>query len=80
MPSRLGEDTLAGVDEDHRQVGGRSAGHHVAGVLLVAGGVGDDELALVGGEEPIGDIDGDPLLALGREPVDEQGEIDLLAL
>ena len=42
--------------------------------------VGDDELALVGGEEPIGDIDGDALFPLGGEAVDEQGEIDLAAL
>ena len=53
------------------------AGGHVAGVLLVAGRVGDDELALVGGEVAVGDVDGDALLALGLEAVGEQGEIDL---
>ena len=49
-------------------------------VLLVAGRVGDDERALVGGEETIGDIDGDALLALGLETVHEEGEVDLGAL
>ena len=44
------------------------------------GRVGDDELALVGGEEAIGDVDRDALLALGGEAVDQQREIDLLAL
>ena len=39
------EDALARVDEDHREVGRRRAGDHVARVLNVAGGVGDDELA-----------------------------------
>ena len=73
----LGQHPLAGVDEDHRHLGGGGAGDHVAGVLLVAGGVGDDELALVGGEEAVGDVDGDPLLALGLQAVEEQGVVDL---
>jgi hypothetical protein len=34
---RLGQHALARVDQDHREVGGRGAGHHVAGILLVAG-------------------------------------------
>jgi hypothetical protein len=80
VPPRLGEHAFARVHQDHRQVGGGGAGDHVAGVLLVAGGVGDDELALVGGEEAVGDIDGDPLLALGGEAVDQEGEIDRPAL
>jgi len=48
--------------------------------LLVAGRVGDDELALVAGEEAVGDVDGDALLALRGETVDQQREVDLLAL
>jgi hypothetical protein len=47
------------------EVGGRGAGGHVARVLLVARRVGDDELAPVGGEVAVGDVDGDALLALG---------------
>ena len=70
---------LARVDEHDRQIRRGGAGDHVARVLLVAGGVGDDELALVGGEEAVGDVDGDALLALGGEAVDQQGEIDLVA-
>ena len=80
VPAGLGEDALAGVDQDHREVGRGGAGDHVAGVLLVARGVGDDELALVGGEEPVGDVDGDALLALGGQPVDQQGEVEVPAL
>jgi hypothetical protein len=76
----LGQHALAGVDQDHGRVGGRGAGDHVAGVLLVAGRVGDDELALVGGEEAVGDVDGDALLALGGQAVDQQGEVDRAAL
>ncbi len=42
----------------------------------MAGRVGDDELALVGREVAVGDVDGDALLALGHQPVGEQGEVD----
>ena len=80
MPPRLGQHALARIDQQHREVGGRGAGDHVARILLVARRVGDDELALLAREEAVGDVDRDALLALGREPVDEQGEIDLLAL
>ena len=76
----LGEHALARVDQDHRELGGRRAGDHVARVLLVARRVGDDELAALGREEPVGDVDGDALLALGGEAVDEQREVELAAL
>ena len=56
---------VAGVDEDDGELAGGGAGGHVAGVLLVAGGVGDDEFAFVGGEVAVGDVDGDALLAFG---------------
>ncbi len=72
----LRKDAFAGVDEDDGDVGGGGAGGHVAGVLLVAGGVGDDELAACGGEVAVGDVDGDALLALGAEAVGEQREIE----
>ncbi|MNN07315.1 hypothetical protein D3C81_1201390 [compost metagenome] len=80
VPAGLHQHALARVDEDHREVGGGGTGDHVAGVLLVAGGVGDDELALVGGEEAIGDIDGDALFALGGQAIHQQGEVEFLAL
>ena len=73
------QDALARIDQHHGEIGGGGAGRHVAGVLLVAGRVGDDELALGGGEEAIGDIDGDALLALGLQAIDQQREIDVLA-
>jgi hypothetical protein len=64
----LRQHALARVDQDDREVGGGGAGDHVAGVLLVARRVGDDELALVGAEVAVGDVDGDALLALGGRP------------
>jgi hypothetical protein len=46
----------------------------------VARRVGDDELAPVGAEEAVGDVDRDALLALGGQAVDQQREVDLAAL
>src|SRR5262249_51910475 len=50
---------------------------HVARIMLVSGCVGDDELALVRGEEAVSDVDGDLLLALGGKPVEQEGKIEL---
>ncbi len=72
----LGHDAVARVDEDDGHVARTGPGGHVAGVLLVPRGVGDDELAPVGGEIAVGDVDGDALLALRLEAVGEQGQID----
>ena len=80
VPPGLDQHALARIDQDHRQLGGGGAGDHVAGVLLVAGAIGDDELAPVGRKEAIGDVDGDALLALGGQPVDQQRVVELLPL
>ncbi len=76
---RLGQDPVAGVDQDDGQLAVGGAGRHVAGVLLVARRVGDDELALRRREVAVGDVDGDALLALGLQAVGEQREVDLVA-
>ena len=75
VPAGLLDDALARVDQDHGQVGGRRARDHVAGVALVAGGVGDDELAVRRLEVPVRDVDRDSLLALGPQAVGQQRQI-----
>src|SRR3546814_20082489 len=80
VAARLREHALARVDQDDGEVGGRRSGDHVARVLLVPRGVGDDELALLGREKAISDVDGDPLLAFGGAAADEQREVDFLPL
>ncbi len=80
VPPSLGEHALARIDQQDREVRRRRARDHVARVLLVSRSIGDNELALLAGEEAIGDVDGDALLALGGEPVDQQREVDALAL
>ena len=78
VPARLLGGAVAGVDEEQDEVGGRAARHHVAGVLGVAGGVGDDELAFRRGEVAVGDVDRDALLALGPQPVGQQRQVHVL--
>ena len=73
---RLRADAVARVDQQDRDVGRRRAGRHVARVLLVAGRVGEDELAPRGREVAVGDVDRDALLALGAQAVGEQREVD----
>ena len=76
MAMGLGEQTLSRVDEHDREIGVGCAGRHVAGILLVSGRVGDDERAPRGRKVAVGDVDGDALLALGFEAVDEESEVD----
>ena len=77
MPARLLDHPLAGVDQDERHVGVGCTGDHVARVLGVPGGVGDDELALGRGEVAVGHVDGDALLPLGAQPVGQQRQVRL---
>jgi hypothetical protein len=65
----------AGVDEDQGELGRRGAGDHVARVLDVARGVGEDVRPGGGREVAVGDVDGDALLALGAQAVGEQGQV-----
>ena len=80
VPPGLGEHTLARVDQDHGEISGRGTGHHVSRVLLVPRRVRNDELALVGREKPVRNVDRDALLALRGEAVDQQREIERAAL
>ena len=46
----------------------------------MAGRIDDDELAPCRGEEAIGNVDGDFLLALGGQAVQQQGKVEFVAL
>ena len=71
VPPGLGHHTGSGVDEDERQISRGRARDHVARVLLVARRVRHNELSPFRGEEAVGHVDGDPLLAFRRQTVDE---------
>ena len=79
MPPRLDQDALASVNQHDCELGVRGAGCHVAGVLLMARRIGHDEGAPRGGKETVGDVNGDALLTLGLQSVDQKREIDILA-
>ena len=76
VPARLLPDAVPRIDEEDRDVGGRGAGRHVARVLLVARGVGQDEFSARRREVAVGDVDRDSLFALGPQAVREQREVD----
>ena len=73
----LHEHALSRINKHHGEVGARGAGDHVARVLLMTRRVGYDEFTTMCREESVRNIDGDALLTLGSQPIDEQGEIDL---
>ena len=70
---------LGGIDQHHGGVCAGGGGDHVARVLLVAGGVGNDEFARGGVEVAVGHVNGDALLALGLQAVGQQGQVGLSA-
>ena len=77
VAARLLDHALACVDEDDRDVRRRRPRDHVAGVLDVPGRVGELEAAARRHERAVGDVDRDPLLALGAEAVGEEREVDV---
>ena len=72
VPLGLHQHALARVHQHDRELRIGGAGGHVAGILLVARRVGHDEAAARRAEEAVGDVDGDALLALRLQPVDQQ--------
>ena len=66
---------FGGVDQYHCGVSAGSSSHHIAGVLLMARGVANDEFALLGAEVAVGDIDGDALFTLSGQAVGQQGQV-----
>ena len=80
VAARLALHSMARIDEQDRDVGVRGASRHVAGILLVPGRIDDDEAALPGLEIAPGDVDGNTLLALSLKAVEQQAEIDLVAV
>ncbi len=76
MPAGLPQYATARVHQDDREIRGRSAGRHVARVLLVPRRVGDDEFPLGRGEITVSDVDGDALFAFGAQAVGEQSQIE----
>ena len=67
---------MAGVDQQHRDVGGTRGRYHVARVLGVPRRIANDKFARRRGEVSVSNIDRDALLALGQQAVRQQRQID----
>ena len=78
VPSRLRHQPFRRIDQDHGEIAVRCPGRHVARILFMPRRIGDDEMAARCREITIGDVDGDALLALGLEAIEQQREIDIL--
>ena len=78
VPLRLRQQPFRSIDENHCQIGGRSAGRHVSCVLFMARCVRDDELSPRRAEIPVSDVNRDALLAFGAQAIREQRKIDRL--
>ena len=79
MPARLNQNALARVHQNDGKLRVGRSGRHVPGVLLVAGRVGDDEFAPIRRKESISNVDRDPLLALGLEPIHQKSKVNVAA-
>ncbi|GAB10532.1 hypothetical protein GOARA_058_00150 [Gordonia araii NBRC 100433] len=77
VPPRLALHAVPRVDQHDRDVGVRRTGERVARVALVSRGVGEDVAAVIGGEEPVRDVDRDALFAFAAQPVRERGQVKL---
>ena len=77
VPAGLHQHALGGVDENQGQLRKGGPHRHVAGVLLVPRRVGHDEAAPLGGEVAVGYVDGDALLPLRHQAVQQQGVVQL---
>ena len=80
MATGLIQHAFTRVDQQDRQVAGRRAGRHIAGVLFVPRGVGDNKFALFGREIAVGHVDSDALLALRLQAIHQQRQIQLFTL
>jgi hypothetical protein len=77
VAARLLDHALACVEQHDGDIGRRGAGDHVARVLHVPRRVGELEAPLGGDEGAVGDVDRDPLFALGPQAVGEQRQVDV---
>jgi hypothetical protein len=70
----------SGINEEYGKITGTGSGSHVSGVLLMAWGIGDDELSGFRREIAVGNIDSDALFTLAAKPVDQESKVCLVSL
>ena len=67
----LGENPLAGIHQNDRDIGRRGAGHHITCVLLVPRRISDNKLATIRVKKPVSNIDRDTLFTFSCETINE---------
>ncbi|MBA7698074.1 hypothetical protein ES703_106749 [subsurface metagenome] len=72
MPPRLIAHAFQGVDDQHSTVGLRGAGDHVTQEFGVAGRVDQHDVARIGAEADLRGVDGDALVALGLQRIEQE--------
>ena len=72
VPAGLIAHAFARIDDQHGRVGLRGAGDHVAQKLGVARRIDEDDVARGGAEADLAGIDGDALIALGLQRVEQE--------
>ncbi len=65
MSPGLGDHSVFSINQDNGEVGSRSAGNHVAGVLLVPGRVGNNKFTFGGRKIAVCHVDCNPLFPFG---------------
>ena len=72
VPAGLVAHAFGGVDDQHRGIGLRGAGDHVAQEFRVARRIDQHDLARIGAEADLRGVDGDALVALGLQRVEQE--------
>ena len=80
MASRLSEQALGSIDKNDGEISGAGASYHVACVLLMARGVGNNEFSFRSLEKTISNVNSDALFTFGSETIHEQSIVDFIPL
>ena len=76
VPAGLIAHAFGGVDDQHRRIGLRSAGDHVAQEFRVARRIDQHDFARVGAEADLRGVDRDALVALGLQRVEQERPLE----
>ena len=68
------------INQQNRDIGRRGTCRHIPCILDMTRRIRDNKLTFICRKESIGNINGDALLPLGSETVDQKGEIHFIAL
>src|SRR5579864_392499 len=75
MAQRLGLQSLAGINQNHRGVRSRSPRGHVTRVLLMPGSISNNEMAARCGEVTVSHVNGDALLPFRTQSIGNERKV-----